>query len=248
MSNNKEELKNIVISEKPDLTFKAKNGENLRILSTEDEKFLEEKYKEIIDFMVDNHSQKHEEEVKNNLYGQLQEMWLTVSGKTGKMNDISFNLILYRDEYKYILDLLRNKIEYNVDTVFYGLELEKMIKQMIEEDKFEEEEQAKGFIMTSTDIYYLYHLLSTHTVKGLSRQSYLFAEIIKRIALSSNVFNHYKSKYDNLSKAIQMWVASLDEDGIIIGEEDPVYNLIWGETDKKPTWKTNKKELEKVED
>jgi len=238
-----EELKDIVIAEKPDLTFKGDSGDMIRILSSEDEAFLEEKYKEIIDFMVNNHSQDHEEETKNNLYGQLQGMWYEVSGKKGRLNDISFNLVLYREEYNYLLSLLKNKIEYNVDTIFYGLELENMINQMIEEDKFESDEQAKGFVMTAVDIHYLYHLLSKHTVKGLTKQSRLFAEIIKRIALSSNIFNHYKSKFDSLSKAIQMWVASLDE-GFVIDEGDPVYKIIWGETDNTPKFK----EVEKVEE
>lgn len=242
-----EDLREIVIAEKPDLTFKANDGDIIRILSTEDETFLEEKYQEIIDFMVNNHSQDHDEETKNELYGQLQQMWYGVSGKQGRLNEISFNLILYREEYKYLLNLLKNKIEYNVDTIFYGLELESMIEQMVAEEKFENEEQAKGFIMTAVDIHYLYHLLGKTTVKGLSKQSRLFAEIIKRIALSSNIFNHYKSKFDSLNKAIQMWVASLDKD-FVIDKGDPVYQLIWGETDIEPKFEEVDSKIEKVED
>lgn len=241
-----EELKDIVIAEKPDLTFKCDNGDKIRILSTEDETFLEERYQQIIDFMVNNHSQDHSEEVKNDLYGQLQGMWYEVSGKQGKLNDISFNLILYRAEYKYLLTLIKDKVEYNVDTIFYGLELQKMIEQMVSEEKYESDNQAKGFVMTAVDIHYLYHIVSKNTVKGLGKNSRLFAEIIRRIALSSNIFNHYKTKFDSLSKAIQMWVASLDE-GFVIDEGDPVYQLIWGESDNKPTF-TEKESVEKVED
>ena len=238
-----EDLKEIVIAEKPNLSFKCDNGEMIRILSTEDESFLEERYQQIIDFMVNNHSQDHSEEEKNKLYGELQKMWFEISGKEGKMNEISFNLVLYRDEYKYLLSILKNKIEYNVDTIFYGLELEKMIEQMISEEKFESDEQAKGFVMTAVDIHYLYHIVSKHTVKGLSKQSRMFAEIIKRIALSSNIFNHYKSKFDSTSKAIQMWVASLDK-GFVIEESDKVYQLIWGDTDKKPSFSKKEEVVE----
>jgi hypothetical protein len=249
----KNDLKEVVIAEKPDLTFKAKNGEIIRILSEENENFLEEKAEEMLAFMRDNHSQSHDEETKDKLYQELIEMWSNVSGKKGKMNEVSFNLILYREEYNYLLNLLKNKLEYDADTIFYGLELEDMIKKMVEEDRFETDEQAKGFIMTAVDVHYLYHLLSKHTVKGLTKQSYLFAEIIKRIALSSNIFNHYKSRYDALQKAISMWVASLDK-GFVINEDDPVYILIWSDSDIKPVWeKAEKKEdddkvLEKVEE
>lgn len=228
-----QEIKEIVITEKPDLTISGDNGNLVRVISVEDESYLESTYTEIIQFMRDNHSQLLEGEEKDGLYLQLQDMWNVVSGKSGgKLNDISFNLILSRDEFKYLTDLITNKMEYTVDTIFFAEELIDMINSMRKDDKFTEGE-LKSFNMTPVDIHYLYQLLSVHTVKGLSKQSRNFANIIRRIALASKVFNYYKELYVNLSKAIGMWVYSLDR-GTFISSDDPVYKMIWEGSDSEP--------------
>ena len=231
-----EELKNVVISEKPELNFTTKEGNLVRILSKEDEEYLDQSYNELIQFMRDNHSQDITNEEKDDLYSKLQIMWNEVSGKKGgRLNEISFNLVLHRNEYKYLLDLLRNKIEYDVDTIFYGMELRDMLENMKNNETYKNDEEGIAFKMNPIDIHYLYHIISKQTVKGLSTQAYNFTEVIKRIALSSNIFNHYKEKFDNVAKAIQLWIASLDK-GVIIKEVDPIYQMIWGDSDDKPSF------------
>lgn len=248
MSNTQEELRKIVIAEKPNLNFETKDGNMVRILSHEDETYLEQSYDELIQFMRDNHAQGLTEEQKDELYNKLQISWNEVSGKNGgRLNEVSFSLILHRPEYNYLMDLIKNKIEYDVDTIFYGMELKDMLEEMSSKGKFENDKQGIAFNMTPVDIHYLYHIISKQTVKGLNTQAYNFAEIIKRIALSSNVFNHYKQNFDNVAKAIQLWVASLDK-GIVINENDPIYHLIWGESDIKPKFIEVKEDVKKIEE
>ena len=128
-------------------------------------------------------------------------------------------------------------MEYNVDTVFYALELEKLMSELIDSEKYFGEEDAKAFTLTPVDIHYLYHILSKHTVKGLNKSARLFASIIQKIALSSGVFNYYKETFSNIAIAIQVWIASLDE-GVIIPEDNKSYQLIWGnmDADKRPVF------------
>lgn len=228
------EIKDIVISEKPELTFEARDGESIRILSQKDEEFLEGKYTEMLDFMRDNHSQQHSEEQKDQLYKDLQVMWNEISGKNGgRLNSLSFNLVLHQDEYNYLKSVINNKTEYTADTIFYAMEIRSMMDKMVEDNKFESPDQAKPFEMTAVDIHYLYHIISSHKVKGINKQSITFANIIKRIAVSSKVFNHYKDKFDNVAKAVQLWVTSLDK-GFYIDKNDKAYNLIWGDSEKEP--------------
>lgn len=244
MSQHEQDLKNIVIVEKPDLLFEDLNGNKIRMISLEDETYLEEKYRSMIQYMRDNHSQDLSEQEKDLMYEDLKRMWNEVSGKDGgKLNSITFYLILHKQECKYLVNLLKNKLEYNVDSVFFAMELENMINGIIENNEFVGDTDAKAFDMTPVDVHYLYQILSQHTVKGLGKNSYYFAEIIKRIALTSKIFNYYKETFTNLSKAIQMWVASLDK-GVIINEEDKIYHLIWGDSDKKPSFHV----AEKTED
>lgn len=233
----KDQIKDIVISEKPELTFKSRDEEVIRIISQENEEFLEGKYQEMLKFMRDNHSQDYTEEQKDQLYKDIQIMWNEVSGKEGgKLNSISFNLILHQEEYNYLKSVINNKTEYTVDTIFYAMEIQSMMEKMLENNKFESQNQAKPFEMTAVDIHYLYHIISSHKVKGINKQSIIFAEIIKRIALSSKVFNYYKEMFDNIAKAVQLWVTSLDK-GFYIDKNDKSYNLIWGDSDKEPDFK-----------
>lgn len=252
MSTTKEDINKIVLAEKPNLNYTAMDGENIRIISNEDEKALDQKYEEMMEYMRTKHDKSLSDEEKDELYGNLQIMWNEVSGKNGgKLNDVSFNLVLHEDEFKFLYDMVKNKFEYDVDTIFYAIELRDMLNDMESKGKYSNDKQAIAFRMTPVDLHYLYHLVAKKTVKGLTKQSYLFAEIIKRIALSSTVFNYYKTKFDNAAKAVQLWTASLDP-GMSIPEDDRVYQLIWGDSDVKPDFsdpkpKGTKKVKEKSE-
>ena len=231
-----DELKKVVIAEKPNLNFTTKDGKQVRILSKEDEEYLEQSYNEMLQFMRDNHATGLSGAEQDDLYTKLQISWNEVSGKNGgRLNDVSFSLVLHRNEFKYLYDLLKNKIEYDVDTIFYGMELLEMLDDMKKSGDYENDDQGIAFKMNPIDIHYLYHIISKQTVKGLNTQAFNFSEVIKRIALSSNIFNHYKQNFDNIAKAIQLWVASLEE-GVAIKEGDPIYQMIWGNSDVKPTF------------
>lgn len=244
----KEELKNIVIAEKPDIHYTARNGETKRLINEDDEKILDSKYDEIIKYMQNSHDQSIKDTEKDELYGTLQEMWKEMTdANTGKLSETSFNLILHKDERDYLLDLLKQKCEYNTDTLFYALELENMLNKLNKDGKdFEGKEDAIEMEMTALDIHYLYLVIKDITVKGLNSKTRTFANIIKRISYASNVYNHYKTKFDELSKAIQMWTASLDK-GFKIDENDKVYQLIWGNSDNKPTFLDVEKEEQEPE-
>jgi len=237
---NQQDLKSIVIVEKPDLLFEDLNGNKIRLISAEDETYLENSYKSMIEYMRDNHSQELSEEEKDTMYLDLQRIWNEVSGKNGgRLNEISFNLILHKNECKYLLNLVKTKLEYDVDSVFYAMELNNMIEKMVESGEFTDDGTGVPFEMSAVDIHYLYQIISKHKVKGLTKNSYYFAEILKRIALSSKVFNYYKENFTNIAKSLQLWVASLDK-GFAIKEDDKVYQLIWGNSDTKPVFNISK--------
>lgn len=214
-----EEVRKQVISEKPDIYFEAKDGEKIRIISSEDEQWLDEKFDNIIKFLKENHAQNLSEGEKDELYKKLKDMWNEVSGKTGKLNSISFDLVLHRDEHKFLVDLITNKMEYDVDTVFYAIELDKMIREMISNNKYNGDDDAKGMKMTPLDITYLYHIISKHKVKGLNQKTKLFASVISSVGVSSKVFNYYSEMFKNISDTIQKWVLSLDDESALSDED-----------------------------
>ena len=67
--------------------------------------------------------------------------------------------------------------------------------------------------VNATEVTYIYHLISKHTVKGLTKDSYLFSEILLLIGSISKIFNYYDATGKNLSADIQDWVVTF-EDGV----------------------------------
>ena len=81
--------------------------------------------------------------------------------------------------------------------------------------KYSNDKDLIAFPVNATEITYIYHLISKHNVKGLTKDSYTFAQILKRIGSISKVFNYYDTTVKSLSTEIQDWITSL-EDGVTI--------------------------------
>ena len=225
------------MADKPELSIINPSGVATRILTENDEATLDNGIENILSFMRDNHSQDLAEEKKDELYGQVKEMWSELSGKNGSINHMNFSLVLYKYEREFLYNLLKNDISYDSDTIFYGLEVLDMLSSMAEKskDKPQAADELVAYDMTTTDLHYLYHIIKEYKVKGLGKKSQIFASIIRRIAAASKVFNYYKNQFDDISKAIQVWVSSLDK-GVSISEDDAIYQLIWGKSDTKPSF------------
>jgi len=77
--------------------------------------------------------------------------------------------------------------------------------------KFTDDTQLIPFPVNATEITYVYHLISKHKVKGLTKDAYLFSEILIRIGNISKLFNYYDTCGKNLSTDVQNWVATFEE-------------------------------------
>jgi hypothetical protein len=77
--------------------------------------------------------------------------------------------------------------------------------------KFIDDNQLVPFPVNATEITYIYHLIAKHKVKGLTKEAYLFSEVLKRIGAISKVFNYYDTCGKNLSTDIQNWVTTFEE-------------------------------------
>ena len=186
--------------------------EDNRILTKEDEKELDDIITSIEDFMSDNSGKGKSEEEKDELYKQSQDMWFDLKKK---LEDVKYNFYLNRDEYNYLTDLILEKMEYDVNTIFFAIELGNMLKNMKEKMVFSNDKELKAIEVNTTEMVYTYHLISKHTVKGLKKKSFLFAYILKKIGDVNKIINYYDASIKNLSTEIQDWVASFD-DGVEI--------------------------------
>jgi len=218
---------------KPELSFTEKEQE-YRLISSQSEFQLDSKIKEIEDFMSNNHGRDKSENEKDDLYTAAKNLW---DEYAQILRDVHFTFYLNRKQYQFLTDLLIEKMEYDVNTVFLAIELTDMLGDWKNTGTSKDDNSLQGYTTDATEITYIYHLISKHKVKGLSNSSYRFAEVLRRIGNISKVIAYYDTAAKNLSKDIQNWVASFEPNIEVEGKD-------WGKTEPKPKKSKKKKETQ----
>lgn len=237
---NKPVLENNVI--KPNLSI-FENEQEHRLITILDEVTLDSRVSDIENFMNNNHGRGLSELEKDNLYGQAKELW----GKYAEiLRDVNFTFYLNRKQYQFLTDLLVDKMEYDVNTVFLAIELTDMLGEWKEAGSAKDDKSIQGYTADATEVTYIYHLISKHKVKGLSHASYRFAEVLKRIGMISKVIAYYDTLAKSLSKDIQSWVASFEEGIAIDGKTWGLDTLTPVEEIKGKATKSSKKKKEET--
>jgi hypothetical protein len=194
---------------KPEVSFFENDMDNL-IITSQEEFLLDSKIKEIEDFMKNNSGKGKSEEQKDELYLASQSLWGSYSDA---LKEAKYNFHLNRPQHKFLTDLILTKMEYDVNTVFFAIELTNMLGTM-KEAKYTNDTDLVAFPVNATEITYIYHLISKHKVKGLTKDAYTFSKILLRIGGISKMFNYYEAASKNLSGDIQDWVLTF-EDGVV---------------------------------
>ena len=195
---------------KPEIRFFENNIENL-VIDPINEVLLDGKIKSIEDYMVSNDGTGKTDEEKDNLYKVSQELWKEY---TDSLRDVKYNFHLNRVQWKFLTDLILQKLEYDVNTVFFAIELTELLGTM-RDVKYTNDTELIAFPVNATEITYIYHLISKHKVKGLTKDSYTFSQVLMRIGSISKLFNYYDSHAKSLSSDIQNWVASFEEGTVL---------------------------------
>ena len=195
---------------KPEIRFFENNTENL-VIDPINEVLLDNKIKAIEDYMVSNDGTNKTDAEKDNLYKVSQELWKEY---TDSLRDAKYNFHLNRVQWKFLTDLILQKLEYDVNTVFFAIELTELLGIM-RDVKYSNDDELIAFPVNATEITYIYHLISKHKVKGLTKDSYTFSKVLMSIGSISKLFNYYDSYAKSLSADIQNWVSSFEE-GVIL--------------------------------
>lgn len=206
-------------TQKPDVTFTDKENNLYTILSYDFENGLDIKIKELSDYMTNNTGRGKSDEEKDEIYAKAQMIW---NEYIALLKATKYNLNLDRAQYNFLTDLIVKKLEYDVNTVFIAVELTNLLGTM-KDIKFANDTEVKEFKVDATEITYIYHLIATHKVKGLTKDSYIFADILRRIGEISKVFNYYDTTGKNMAQDVQDWVVLFDES--ITLEERPVLEV-----------------------
>ena len=193
---------------KPEISFFESDINNLMIDSNE-EANLDARAKDVENFMKNNTGKGKSEEEKDELYQQAQLLW---NNFVDALKNAKYNFYLNRPQHKFLTDLILTKMEYDVNTVFFAIELTNMLGSM-KEAKYTNDKDLVSFPVNATEITYTYHLISKHKVKGLSKEAYIFSQILYRFGGISKIINYYEALSKNVSSDIQEWVMTF-EDGV----------------------------------
>jgi hypothetical protein len=193
---------------KPSVIY-TENNIDYKNISEDFENNLDSKYKAVLNFTKDNSGKGKTDLEKDNLYKDAQQLW---TDYTNSLKSTKYNFNLNRTQWKYLTDLIQGKLEYDINTVFIAIELTEVLGTMREDSKlFNNDNDSLVFLVNATELTYIYHLISEHKVKGLTKDTYTFSEILKRIGAVSKVFNYYDTIGKNLAADIQDWVACFDD-------------------------------------
>lgn len=196
-------LENHVI--KPPMSV-SQDGIDYRLLPFMNELSLDSKILELENFMNNNDGRFCTEEEKDRLYEDAKNIW---RGFVSELKEVVYTFYLNEKQHGFILDLLNNKLEYDVNTVFFALELVNLLGKWSEDGSLVD--GLKGYLADATETTYIYHIIAKHKVLGLNEETKLFSEILLRIGEISKIVSYYDTHAKSLSKSIQDWVASFDQ-------------------------------------
>lgn len=200
----KQQLDNHVV--KPKISFIV-DGTEYRLISHEDEMQLDAKIDIINTFMANNNGFGQSEEYKDDLYARAKELWQQYAAV---LRDVKYTFWMNRKHFQYITSLLLEKLEYDVNTVFFAIELTNMLGTWKKEGTNKNDTEFKTYTADATEVTYMYHLIAKHKIKGLTNEAYMFADVLRKIGDISKVISYYDTAAKNLSKEIQTWVASFE--------------------------------------
>lgn len=190
---------------KPETKFEYLGTEYSHI-NNEQEVSLDSKIETVTQFMKNNSGKGKSPEEQDSLYAESQKLWKDF---IATLEATKYNFYLNKDQWKFLTDLIYSKLEYDVNTVFFALELNQVLNE-IKTSKFNNQE-ILPFAVTATEVTYIYHLIQNHKVKGLGKDSLLFSQILLTIGAISKIFNYYDATGKNLSNDIQDWVLTFEE-------------------------------------
>lgn len=193
-----------VATQKPELEFNV-NDTMYRIIDFDVESSLDLKLETLEKYMEENKGTDNPEEEKDVLYANAQQMLREFKNE---LRECSFNFYLDRSQYRFLTELLIKKMEYDVNQVFIAIELTDLLGTMKKAKHENDVEQIK-FACNATQITYIYHLIATHKVKGLSKDTYTFSKILLKIGELSKLISYYDTSAKNMVDTISKWVYAM---------------------------------------
>lgn len=204
------------IANKPSMSAVFDN-QSYRLIDEKMEFEIDSGILDINKYMNENDGSLKTETEKDEMYKFVIDKFTSVKEK---LKNLKIEFYLNRGQYNYLTDLITKKIEYDTNTLFVAIDLTNWLGG-ISNTKFTSDKEVKSFTVDPTQLTFIYHLISPHKVRGLTKDSYTFAEILRRIGEISKIVNYYDNELKVLSGgadqsgSITGWALKLNGDGPI---------------------------------
>jgi hypothetical protein len=149
-------------------------------------------------------------------------------------NNLNFIFPLTSEEYKFILDSINTKLEYDRDGCFQVKELKD--KYFINYSKFMKNEGSIEDLMTTLiDInllMILYHHITRVKIKGVHSDFYQFISLINKMEERLVLYNAFKIITERFSEDFRLWTGALSVDDTLVNPNSnlTIVNEVTGET------------------
>lgn len=202
---NQEETALDFASKLSDITIGAQEP-NFDLLTGDVREKLDGKAAEIREFMASNNSIGLSDEEKTKLFKTVVEMWneLRELVKTA-----SCTVDLTGAEQKMLDSKLRQGVEYNAETIFYGIHIKKFILDKLNRENFAKSATQPIEISFSHSII-IHNLLSGVTVKGLNPDTFAFGHLVYNLGEIIKIYSHYNDLTQRVNAEMAQWNMGLD--------------------------------------
>lgn len=212
-------------------TIKSDNDTNIKfeILSDGEKEKLDSLENEINDFLKNNN------DFENYTVEEKDELFLKVHSEMlfdykQLLKELTFKFELTGLELNMIWNKMHKNIEYNSETLFYGINLKyNLLNTFPKVTKHDIDRKHKGLTIKSTQAIILHHVLSSLTVKGLNGENYSLANVLYYLADVSKVYQYFNSIGETLNKAILEWNLELTKQELDSAKKEVLKDLAMDE-------------------
>ncbi len=206
---------------KNDITL-AKNNEAENIIKDSGPLYLNQEYQDEMNKIKDNFYalvrkydpnkdiiKSMDESGKNKIYAIVQFM---VNSYINMLNNLLFNINWTREEYKFIKNTFRSRIEYSGNELFNTMELKDNYLDKWEDIDKKLPKTIDNFTVTIDirNIVMMYHFLGAFKIKGMTDEYYTFINILQKIADTNKIYNAYNIVRERIQMDFMNWSGALD--------------------------------------
>ncbi len=162
-----------------------------------------------------------DENQKDKIYGIAQYLF-SIFQKD--LNDMSFSFEIDKDEWKFLYNLYRNKLEYDQNKIFQLKDVYDKYLKNVEETAKTLKNVSLPTIISVNVLIMLYHLISEYKVKGMGDEYYAFRNILTKIGERIRLFNAYNVWSKRLNDEVVFWAGMITPEStdIPVNEDDNV--------------------------